>query len=287
MQYLELHEKLQHGTLDFPLEFHHIDEHHPRYIMNYHWHAEYEMIRILSGELDMTLDEHRYEVRRGDLIFVNGGVLHSGMPEDGCVYECLIFDLNPFLKYLPPCAAYIQRILNRSAFVLEHFPSAEQNPEFRNLHRVADEAFDSMKEQRTGYELTAYGELCHFFGLVFEQHLYHESEPTKRKGYRQIIQFRNVVDYIDQHYSQDISLKDLSDAASMSPKYFCRFFRQMTHRTPMDYLNYQRIEHACYQLSTTDTSVTNVAYSCGFNDLSYFIKTFKKYKGVTPGKYHE
>ena len=59
----------------------------------------------------------------------------------------------------------------------------------------------------------------------------------------------------------------------------------MTHQTPMDYLNRQRIAKACIQLDTTDDSITDVAYSNGFNDLSYFIRTFKKYKGTTPGKY--
>ena len=53
----------------------------------------------------------------------------------------------------------------------------------------------------------------------------------------------------------------------------------------MDYLNYQRIEHAAYMLSTSHETVTDIAYACGFNDLSYFIKTFKKYKNVTPGQY--
>ena len=69
---------------------------------------------------------------------------------------------------------------------------------------------------------------------------------------------------------------------SMSPKYFCRFFSEMTHQTPMDYLNRQRIEQSCYELSTTDDSITEIAYRNGFNDLSYFIRTFKKYKGITP-----
>ena len=55
----------------------------------------------------------------------------------------------------------------------------------------------------------------------------------------------------------------------------------------MDYLNYQRIEHACYELLTTDISVADAAYACGFGDVSYFIKTFRKYKGVTPGKYSD
>ena len=77
----------------------------------------------------------------------------------------------------------------------------------------------------------------------------------------------------------------MSSSVNMSPKYFCRFFQEMTHRTPVDYLNYYRIERACYQLLTTDQSITEVAYNSGFNDLSYFIKTFKKYKGTTPKKY--
>lgn len=71
----------------------------------------------------------------------------------------------------------------------------------------------------------------------------------------------------------------------MSPKYFCRIFRTVIHRTPIDYLNYYRIEKACYLLETEDLSITEVAYHCGFNDSSYFIRCFKKYKQITPTKY--
>ena len=45
------------GTYEFPFEFHHIDHTHPRYVMSYHWHVEYEIIRILEGSLTVTLDE--------------------------------------------------------------------------------------------------------------------------------------------------------------------------------------------------------------------------------------
>ena len=82
-----------------------------------------------------------------------------------------------------------------------------------------------------------------------------------------------------------LTLEEISGSVNMSPKYFCRFFHEMTHRTPIDYLNYYRIERACYQLITTNLSITEIAYASGFNDLSYFIKTFKKYKGTTPKKY--
>ena len=61
----------------------------------------------------------------------------------------------------------------------------------------------------------------------------------------------------------------------------------MTRRTPIDYLNYYRIEQATYQLLQSDATVTEIAYRCGFNDLSYFIRAFKKYKGITPGRYEK
>lgn len=61
----------------------------------------------------------------------------------------------------------------------------------------------------------------------------------------------------------------------------------MTHQTPMDYLNRQRIEEACYQLTTTDDSITEIAYRNGFNDLSYFIRTFKNTKALLPENINE
>ena len=100
-----------------------------------------------------------------------------------------------------------------------------------------------------------------------------------------ILQLKQVLDFIEHNYTGALTLKQLSASVSMSPKYFCRFFSEMTHQTPMDYLNRQRIERACYEISTTDDSITDIAYRNGFNDLSYFIRTFKKYKGTTPGKY--
>ncbi len=280
MQYLELHEKKQHGTIDFPFEYHHLTSHHPRYQMDYHWHAEYEMIRVLSGCLDMTLDENHLRVNPGELVFIHGGILHSGLPTD-CEYECLVFDMNAFLKQNPAsCTAYIQRILNHSAMVYHHFST-----KYENIHQITGEIFQGMAEQKPGYELTVFGLFYRFFGQVFAEHLYLDNIPRTRKGYRRIIQLKNVLDYIDSNYTSSISLEQLAAVSSMSPKYFCRFFREMTHRTPMDYLNHQRVEHACYELSTTDHSVTDVAYNCGFNDLSYFIKTFRRYKGITPGQY--
>lgn len=278
MQYYNYSENKQRGTFDFPFEFYHVDSSHPRYEMAYHWHVEYEIIRILTGTLHVTMDEKEFTATPGDIVFVNSGILHSGIPSD-CVYQCIVFDMNAFLKNNPRCSTYIKQIIDHSAFVYHHF-----TPKNQQIHQIVWDIFNAMESQKTGYELIVFGELYHFFGVVFSEKLYFSDSPQDRRDYRKIMQLKKVLDYMEANYSSPVTLEQLSASVNMSPKYFCRFFYQMTHRTPIDYLNYQRIEHASYQLATTDASVTEVAYNCGFNDLSYFIKTYKKYKGITPGK---
>ena len=75
MHYLDYNEKKQHGTPDFPIEYYHVDEHHPRYNMPFHCHKELEIIRILEGILYLKLDDEEFEAKAGDIIFINEGVI--------------------------------------------------------------------------------------------------------------------------------------------------------------------------------------------------------------------
>ena len=279
MQYLALNEKKKHGTDSFPFEYYFVEKDHPRYIMNYHWHTEYELIRVLRGSLLITLNEKNFRVQAGELVFVHGGVLHAGVP-DGCVYECLVFDLQIFLKY-PACQPYIQRVLDRSALVYHHFTARHE----KTLD-IADKIFYAMHQHSDGYEMAVIGQIYQFFAHIFSARLYLDTQPhASARDVKKTMQLRAAIDYIDEHLGMPVTLTEIAGAAAMSPKYFCRFFYRMTHHTPIEYLNMERIEHACYALSTTNDPITEIALSCGFNDLSYFIRTFKKYKGVTPGKY--
>ena len=96
---------------------------------------------------------------------------------------------------------------------------------------------------------------------------------------------KNVLTYIRNNYGEPITLDELAAVAGMSPRYFCRAFAALTGRTPIAYLNYYRIECACERLTLTDKSVTEIAFSCGFNDMSYFSRVFKQLKGTTPTAY--
>jgi len=281
MQAFGYNERKQRGTYDFPFEFHHIDEHHPHYTMPYHWHMEYEIIRILSGTFILTADDEQIQANKGDILFLRGGTLHSGVPLH-CVYECIVFDLHCLSRQNESCQKIVQKIIDGSFLPYRHFPA-----KYTDIHTPVWNLFQSMATKSLGHQLITVGEMLHFIGIIQEQHYYFEPDtlPKSTGNYKHVIQLKKVLEFMETTYDTPVTLSMLASCVDMSPKYFCRFFHQMTHRTPMDYLNYYRIEHACHFLLSSDNSITEVAFSCGFNDLSYFIKTFRKYKGVTPGRY--
>lgn len=129
------------------------------------------------------------------------------------------------------------------------------------------------------------GDSLSVYGDSFSKKWYQLSDKSDLSGHKNIYLLKNVLNYIELHYADKITLNNLAKIAGMSPKYFCHFFFEMTGHTPIDYVNYYRIERACYQLVNTEDSITDIALSCGFNDVSYFIRIFKKYKGKSPKQY--
>lgn len=279
MQYINYQESRQRGTADFPLEYHHVSPSHPQYIMSLHWHVEFELIRILKGTLQLTIDEEEFLVSSGMFIFIPAGVLHAGMP-DHCEYDCLVFDMNILMNKNDSCCRLIRMITEHEVEPQYIYPESDQD-----FHRIIWDMFDAVASRKKGYQMIALGSLYQMIGTIFSESRYHHTSDLYSRHHRRILQLKQALEFIEASYNMPLTLDEIAHSVNMSPKYFCKFFQEMTHRTPIDYLNYYRIERACYQLLTTEQSITDVAYSSGFNDLSYFIKTFKRYKGTTPRRY--
>lgn len=279
MKLLRYHEVRQRGTLDFPLEYHYLDKHHPRYQMPYHWHDEYEILQVQTGCFEMTLDDEIITLYPGDAAFIAAGILHGGIPQE-CTYECVVFDMRLLLKCNDHCKQQVGEILHRRLAVQNCF-----RKENRVIRHTIPPMFEALRTQCAGWELITLGCLFQFLGECFKHGAYQLQESRNMRDGKRTLQLKTVFEMIENDYSQSLTLEALSDAVHMTPKYFCRFFKAATHRTPIDYLNYYRIEAACYELAATDKNITEVALDNGFSSSSYFIRLFRKYKGVTPGQY--
>lgn len=278
MKYIDYKERKKQGTFTFPIAFYHETPHSPRYYMPIHWHSEFEIIRIMQGCLQLSVNDNLHLFQEGDVIFITDGILHGGEPHD-CVYESIVFDLRILLQDNHVCAKTIHDILNHQVMI--DLKISDGHPEICEVVKGLSHALSS---RQTGYEFMTQGYLYQLLGLILSNRLYQQNKEPKPNMQR-LDSLKKVLSYIADHYASDVSLDDLAKIAGMNPKYFCRYFRNMTERTPIDYLNYYRIECACEMLLTQNVSIKETAISCGFNDESYFIKTFHKYKGITPKQY--
>ena len=278
LKYTDYIERRPQGTFNFPIAYYHQTPLSPRYFMPYHWHPHMEIMRIISGSFNLTLDSNTVQYHAGDVIFISGGVLHGGEPVD-CVYDCIVFDLEMLMKDNHACAGTIQSIMDGKIKIDTHI-----SQKCDKILSIAKSLSHVLSEKKTGYEFMTQGYLYELLGTIIEEKLYeesvHDSLTTERLN-----SIKGVLTYISDNYRENISLDKLSKIAGMNPKYFCRYFKSMTGRTPIDYLNYYRVECACEMLSTKNISIKETAISCGFSDFSYFVKTFKKYKSTTPKQF--
>lgn len=95
----------------------------------------------------------------------------------------------------------------------------------------------------------------------------------------------NMVSYINEHLSEDISLKQLADYFHMNPYYLSQFFKENTTMNYHSYLTLRRINLAKHLLSTTKMSIAEISSRAGFSDYRVFTKVFKKIEGVLPTRY--
>lgn len=280
MNYNEYQEKKVRGTFGFPIEYHYVDKSHPRFKMPLHWHLEYELLRVVKGRFFLTVNEQSFTVEEGDCVLSSEGALHGGRPsDDNCIYECVVFDFNSFLLSSPIGRESMADLQSGSVMLNSKFLAGSEEA------NIITHLFSSLKEQKKGYEFVTQGLIFQLAGIILQNHQYQAPDGKMQSSMKKVRQLKKALAYIYENYMYDITLADIAEKADMSPKYFCRIFSQYIGKTPVEYINFYRVEKAAEALLYTDSSVTQVALDCGFNDLSYFVKTFRKLKGITPKQF--
>ncbi len=279
MHKLSYYENVLHGTAEFPVAYYFVDENHARYDMPFHWHKEWELIRILKGSFTLTVDNVRQTANAGDCFLLSGAVMHGGTPKD-CIYECLVFDLHTCIREIGMIKKYL-RPLYRGQIIPNIYYPAYDSP----IPSIASSLMNAMHSDCP--ELSVLGELCRLLSCILENHFFVDVLQTENTDSRKIALLKPVLEYIEGHYQNPMSLDELSHIAGMNPRYFCRFFSSLTGQTPMNYVRTYRLEQAALLLESGETNVTQAGLSCGFTDIAYFIKCFRKHRGLTPKEYQK
>lgn len=120
--------------------------------------------------------------------------------------------------------------------------------------------------------------------VVFLSRLYSQQNSFDSDA---VLRLAKVISYIETHFTEDLCVEQLAKTAGMSERVFLDAFHGATGNSPYSYLLDLRINRAAEALSDMKRKITDIAFSCGFNDSNYFSRQFKKRMGISPAEYRQ
>lgn len=283
-------EKVVHGKKDFPLGvYRNICE--KQNVLDYHWHDESEFIYLVDGNVIFYVDAIPIRLQPGEALFIKSGQIHSGRMECAgrCKFYSIVFNLAMLdCEFLGESRdAYINPLIAKRYSLPKIYRPADD----RYGKYVIDELcsiIGSYFDQSPAYELNIVSSLYLIISRIVEYGtLELETRiPGEWEGYKKE-RFKHVLEYIHTNYKRRISVDDMARQVSLSPFHFSRFFKSISGKTPVEYLNEYRIDQASHLLLSFNDKIMDIAFDCGFLNFSYFIKLFRKYKGCTPSDYRK
>ena len=281
--YFELKENKPHGTKDDPFSTYHIQNGGQSFQIPVHWHDELEIIYVKSGFLTVNISGENYIGKPGDAFVVSPGNLHFMGSQTGTVdYFTFLFPLK-YIAFRTDDMLDDKLIepLNSGHLMISPEVKDTVKEQCEQLAGVYAAEIDESVSKITG-QIKKKIILLQFIHELWKKGFIVENDTTGRNTVE-----KEMVSYIQQNYTGKILLRKFGEQFHLSEKYISRYFKEHFHITLSQYVTYLRLEHAKQMLQETDISVTEVAMQSGYQNISYFIRSFKKTYGVSPLKYRK
>lgn len=245
-----------------------------------HWHGALELIYILSGELTVETEQHRWQLHAGQCIFVSPYVLHSTISLSGSTALLLqiptekLGDFAPETRSRqfiwdaemtnPTMTASIERVKQK---LLQMQHTASSDSPFRDIHMAS-----------------LLLEITYLLYEEFSRPVTEGSFSRREKNRQRLLA---VMAYTEAHYRENIALNDAAATLHMHPNSFCRFFKENTGMTYLNYLNEYRLSQVYEDLVTTDVALHEILEKHGFTNYKLFRHMFAERFHTTPGRMRE
>lgn len=251
-----------------------------------HFHPEIELIYIYKGSGYRMTGDHLEPFDEGELIFAPPHLPHcwiyspeSCLPDGnrGCI--CVQFlpeVLEKGLTFFPECEYAAHRLLEISQGVRVTGETAAK------VTRIMKD----MSPQSTDEKLLSLIRIVQILGTSTEFVPIGMPVTAVSNITKNMQRMQTVYKYIVENYTVSISLQDISALINMTPTAFCSFFKRETGKTFNSFVNEYRIQIVCNLLRNyPEREISQIAGQCGFYDVPYFNRTFRKMTGITPGEW--
>ena len=244
-----------------------------------HWHKEIELIYVRSGSCRLNITDHAFTAHAGDLAVCESGVIHYSNSYDmDNSLDFIIFDTS-ILGPLFQNPGLLRPLITKEELKAYGLDG--------RLHDLIDTVSRELSQKSPFYQEVVSSSIQTFWALLKRNHPRAETDgrlPDGRRS-RMLAKLQDLVSYIDTHYAENISLEYAAERMNFSTSYFSKTFKKLTGTNFVTYVNMVRVEQAAYELRHTEKKFTDIALSCGFNNIRTFNRVFKEITGCTPSEF--
>lgn len=253
----------------------------------WHWRNGFTAGVVTEGSAVINVGAEEFVVEAGDGFFVNYGSLHQFSVNEW-VGHCKMHTIT----FLPEMVGgtndrafqdmYVKPLIENYGFHGMKFSGAVAWQ--KELNRLTEKSWQYVVNEMENYPDVVCSTTSQIIFLL-ASHAADVSRPMSQKEIKDMIRIKKMLEYIEKNYREDVVISTVAESAGISESECLRCFHSMINTTPIQYLKNYRIRKASELLRTTDMKVVDISIAVGFQDMSYFAKTFRLIKSMTPSEY--
>lgn len=282
----DLHQKelLQHGDASFPIACYEDDLN--IITVPWHWHEEWELIRIQKGFTTILLEGAQFHLSAGEGIFINSRALHAidRLHSMDSILHSAVF--HPRLIGGSHGSIFWEKLV--VPLLNENSPSyvllSPDNPIHKQMLNDFEEAWKEIAQDTEECENRARYLLSHVWYSLCKHCIDLQPLCTSQDGI-DAQRIRQMLAYIDAHCTQELNVQKIAASVNISESVCLRCFHRRLGVTPIQYVKQLRLDKAAELLRCGFMPIKTIALECGFHDVSYFTKSFREKMGCTPKDY--
>ena len=254
-----------------------------------HYHEYIEILYCTDGKFDVWLNDDYYHFEKGDLVVINSEEVHSIDSVSDGVNSMTVLRFSPEIIYNSSQSLFEMKYI--LPFLINNNPPQKvfkcSELGVTGIPELIRNSYDEYKKKAYGHELAIRANICNIFVWILRywNKSGFENSTTDLKNPELLPRFQEALQYMAEHFDEDLTAEAMAKKCNLSYSYFSRCFKKLINQSFSDYLNHLRVSEAVKLLMSTELNVTEIALQVGFSTSSYFIQQFKKFKGISPKQF--
>ncbi len=243
-----------------------------------HFHGTYEIYVLLSGEREFFIKDRTLVASQGDVIIIAPHILHRTTNADKPEHERLIVNIHESRLTMADDSFedIMQPLLQKDYVVVRSAPD-----DLAIVQSLAERIIEELRERKPGFALFVQTLALQLFVVCCRHMKQHNSARLKSPSLMHE-RISEIVQYMNRHYMQELSLPQVAEAFYVSPFYLSRSFKEATGFSFTEYVNSVRIKEAKKLLERSSMKVSHIASKVGFGSVTHFGRVFKAVTGFSP-----